>query len=219
MRIACDFDGTITTTDTTDRVLEALADPRWRDLEAAWLAGQITAAECMRRQISLIGADRKALDRVLDAVTLDPGFPEFVGWCEARALPVAVVSDGVDYFIQRILARHGLERLPVSANRLRGRRLGHPWRRKGCAAGAGVCKCAVSSGEGELVYIGDGRSDFCVAARADILFAKGALAEYAEGRGQPFIAFETFHDVTTTLSALLTTRRAVARPAARVASN
>jgi len=34
MRIICDFDGTITPQDTTDRVLEALADPAWRELEA-----------------------------------------------------------------------------------------------------------------------------------------------------------------------------------------
>jgi 2-hydroxy-3-keto-5-methylthiopentenyl-1-phosphate phosphatase len=54
MRIICDFDGTITEQDTTDRVLEALADPAWRKLEAQWVATEITASDCMRQQIALI---------------------------------------------------------------------------------------------------------------------------------------------------------------------
>ena len=211
MRIICDFDGTITTQDTTDRVLEALADPAWRDLEARWVAGEIAAADCMRRQVALIGGGRAELDAVLDGADLDPGFKAFVGWCERRGLPVGVVSDGVDYFISRIMARHGLDHLPVIANRLTGEpgawRLEQPWSREGCAAGSGVCKCAVTEPwEPELrttVYVGDGRSDFCVSGRADMLFAKGALADYAATRSQAFTPFGTFHDVTRALAQLL----------------
>jgi 2,3-diketo-5-methylthio-1-phosphopentane phosphatase len=210
MRIICDFDGTITPQDTTDRVLEALADPAWRELEAQWVATEITASECMRGQIALIGGSQKDLDAVLDGAALDPGFADFVAWAERRGLPVAVVSDGVDYFITRILARHGLGRLPVVANRLAGApggwRLEQPWTRKGCAAGSGVCKCkAAGPWAGDrptMIYVGDGRSDFCVSGRTDLLFAKGALADYAAARGQAFVPFETFHDVTRALARL-----------------
>lgn len=210
MRILCDFDGTITQQDTTDRVLEALADPAWRDLEARWVAGEITASDCMRRQIALIRGGQGALDAVLDGAALDPGFRDFVAWAERRGLPVAVVSDGVDYFIARILARCGLGHLPVFANRLAGEagawRLEQPWTRAGCAAGSGVCKCEVAGPWTRdcpsTVYVGDGRSDFCVSGRADLLFAKGALADYARARGQAFLPFETFHDVTSALARL-----------------
>ena len=44
MRIICDFDGTITRQDSTDLVLEALADPAWRELQADWLAGRLSGA-------------------------------------------------------------------------------------------------------------------------------------------------------------------------------
>ncbi|MDB5425951.1 MAG: phosphoserine phosphatase [Phenylobacterium sp.] len=210
MRIICDFDGTITPQDTTDRVLEALADPAWRDLEAKWVAAEITASDCMRQQIALIRGGQDELDAVLDGAALDPGFLEFVCWAERRGLPVGVVSDGVDYFISRILARHGLAHLPVVANRLAGGpgawRLEQPWTRKGCAAGSGVCKCDVTGpwgGDGPTtIYVGDGRSDFCVSGRADLLFAKGALADYAAARGQAFVPFETFRDVTHALARL-----------------
>lgn len=210
MQVFCDFDGTIAKVDTTDLVLTRLADPAWEDLEARWKRGEITAAECMRGQVALIGGDDAALDAVLDSVELAEGFSDFVAWCQASAVPLTVVSDGVDYFIARILKRHGLEHLPVVANRLvgdavAGRRLEQPWSRAGCAAGSGVCKCQVAAADapadGFMVFIGDGRSDFCVSGRADLLFARDALATYARSRAMPHHEFSDFHTITTTLAA------------------
>lgn len=211
MRIICDFDGTITRQDTTDRVLEALAPPAWRDLEDRWVTGAITAADCMRGQIAQVGGSQADLDAVLDGAELDPGFCDFVAWCDHSGLPVSVVSDGVDYFIHRILARHGLQRLPVIANRLGGEpgawKLEQPWSRAGCAGGSGVCKCAAAgpweAARETTIFVGDGRSDFCVSAKPDLLFAKGSLAAYAAAREQAFLPFDTFHDVTLTLRRLL----------------
>lgn len=217
MFVFCDFDGTITTRDSTVRVLERLAAPAWEVLEEDWRAGRIDAAACMRGQIALIGGDDAALDAVLDEVELDPGFDEFAAWCADRGVPLTVVSDGVDYFIRRILARHGHGDLPVVSNRLGGqagaRSLSHPHQREGCAAKAGTCKCAATHGhldgrpKSVMVYIGDGRSDFCVSASADVLFAKGDLASYAASRGQDFHAFMTFHDIKSRLSSIVEARR------------
>ena len=206
MRVVCDFDGTITRRDTVDHVLVELADPAWRDVEARWVRGEISAAECMRTQVAMIDASDGKLDALLDTVELDPGFAGFVEWCEARGIPVTIVSDGVDYFIRRILARHGLERVHVTANRLvetTPLALEQPWSRAGCAAGSGVCKCDVAARErSTLVYVGDGRSDFCVSGRADILFAKASLADYAAARGQAHHVYETFDDVTRAMAGL-----------------
>jgi 2,3-diketo-5-methylthio-1-phosphopentane phosphatase len=218
MRIFCDFDGTIAKVDTTDLVLTRLADPAWEDLEERWTRGEITAAECMRGQVALIGGDDAALDAVLDGVELADGFAEFVAWCQANTVPLTVVSDGVDRFIARILGRHGLGHLPVIANHLvgnveMGRRLEQPWSRAGCAAGSGVCKCQVATKSAEasqgrandpgdlMVFIGDGRSDFCVSGRADLLFARDKLAAYARSRAVPHHVFSDFHTITTTLAA------------------
>ncbi len=169
MRIYCDFDGTIATIDTTDRVLGQLAAPAWEDLEARWVRGDITAAQCMREQIALIGGDDDALNAVLDRIDIRPGFAELVAWCRRNDVELTVVSDGVDRFIERILDRHGLSGLPIVANHLvgdaiAGRRLEQPYSRTGCAAGSGVCKCQVlsaSADDGPIVFIGDGRSDVC----------------------------------------------------------
>jgi len=211
MRVFCDFDGTIAKLDVTDYVLSQLADPKWEVLEEGWLAGRMTAAACMRAQVELIGGSDADLDAVLDAVELDDGFADFVAWCRRRQLDLTIVSDGVDYFIRRVLKRHGLDGLSVVSNRLAGREmrrhLEQPWARAGCAAGSGVCKCEVlrpsgATPAGPAVFIGDGRSDFCASARADILFAKSKLAEYAAARGQAFHPFSDFHDVLAQLAGM-----------------
>jgi 2-hydroxy-3-keto-5-methylthiopentenyl-1-phosphate phosphatase len=208
MRIYCDFDGTIATIDTTDRVLDQLADPAWEHLEKRWVAGEITAAQCMREQIALIGGDDDALNAVLDRIEIRSGFIELVAWCRQAGVALTVVSDGVDRFIHRILSRYGLGDLPIVANRLAGdaiagRRLEQPWTRAGCAAGSGVCKCQVvaADGDGPVVFIGDGRSDFCVSGRVDLLFARDALAAYAQSRAMAYHPFSDFHTITTTLAA------------------
>jgi 2,3-diketo-5-methylthio-1-phosphopentane phosphatase len=220
MHVFCDFDGTITTVDTTDRVLSRLANPAWAALESDWQAGRIDAAACMRAQVALIAGDDAALDAVLDEIEIAEGFVEFVAWCDLHGVRLTVVSDGVDYFIRRILRRHGVGDLAVVSNRFLGgagaRRLAQPHRREGCAAGSGVCKCEVTRqrlGSGRdhtLVYVGDGRSDFCVSARADILFARDALAAYVRARGQAHHLFDTFHDVVAVLAPLVEARRVAA---------
>jgi 2,3-diketo-5-methylthio-1-phosphopentane phosphatase len=208
MRVYCDFDGTITTVDTTDLVLERLAPARWRDIEAEWVAGRIGSAECMGRQVELLAADDAAIDAVLDEVPLADGFVEFARWCASRRVPLVVVSDGVDYFIRRILVRHGLWYLPVIANRLQRHagtcRLEHPYLRTGCSARSGVCKCAVARTDPgyRTVYIGDGRSDFCPSGRADVLFARDALARHARDQGIPFLPYRDFNDVLAMIARL-----------------
>lgn len=221
MQVFCDFDGTVTTVDTTDQVLSRLAAPAWEQIEADWRAGQITAAACMRAQIALIEGDDAALDSVLDEIELAEGFTDFVAWCDDHGVPLTIVSDGVDYFIQRILRRHGVGDLPVVSNRLGGqpgaRSLSQPHWRDGCAAGSGVCKCEaaikrLSAGSPpKLVYVGDGCSDFCVSGRADLLFARDDLAAYAAGRGQAHHLFNSFHDVVAVLAPMVEARRVAAQ--------
>jgi len=214
MRVYCDFDGTITKADTTDEVLSRLAGGEWMRLEEDWVAGRITAAQCMRGQIALIRHDDIALDAVLDTMTIREGFGELVHWCRDNLVSFTIVSDGVDRFIHRILARHDLGHIPVFSNRLTsdGMRYGleQPFMRLGCAAGSGVCKCEiidVAPPADPLVFIGDGRSDFCASGRAELLFARDRLAEYAEHRGLAYLPFDTFFDVLLALKAHVAERR------------
>jgi 2-hydroxy-3-keto-5-methylthiopentenyl-1-phosphate phosphatase len=116
------------------------------------------------------------------------------------------VSDGLDRVVTKMLARAGVN-VPVLANHLEWRgnnrwRLAFPHVSDGCRAEAGNCKCAALSREpGTLrILIGDGRSDFCAAETAELVVAKGALAEYCQSNGLPFIVFGNFAGATTLLA-------------------
>jgi 2-hydroxy-3-keto-5-methylthiopentenyl-1-phosphate phosphatase len=211
-RVFTDFDGTVALQDVTDEVLRRFAPEEWEKLELAWRSGEIDAAACMRGQIALIEAPAAELDAFLDRIELDPGFPRFAAWCAEEGIPLAIVSDGVDYFARRILARHGLGHLPLFANRLVvGSRyaLEHPWLASDCRSGAGVCKCAIAAGfeaaphKDLLVYVGDGHSDRCISRHADLLFAKDDLASHCRSHDVSYFPFETFEQVSATLRALV----------------
>ncbi|MFB2565082.1 MtnX-like HAD-IB family phosphatase [Rhizobium sp. IMFF44] len=227
MQVFCDFDGTISIEDATDMVLTRFAGSEWEDIEQLWKQGLIGSGECMRRQIALIEASRGELDRFLDTLAIDSGFEAFLSFCRRGELPVTIVSDGVDYFIRRILARHGIEGLPIVANVLtcsvsQGREsysLFPPFAATGCVSGAGVCKCRVVDSSDLRVYIGDGRSDFCVSDKVDLVFAKAKLVDYCEENGIPYVGFEDFSDLLPKMEAVLPSveRRSRALPQVKTA--
>ena len=208
MPVFCDFDGTISVQDATDFILARLADPEWQDIEEQWKQGAIGSAECMQRQVALIRATRQQLDAALDEIEIDPSFPAFASYCRSQRIPLTVTSNGVDYFIRRILARHRLPPLPVIANQLtihghngdKRYRLALRFSQSGCESGAGMCKCrCVRAAAGMRVYVGDGRSDFCVANEPEFVFAKGNLAEFCERRSIAFLPYRQFDDVAQAL--------------------
>ena len=212
MQIFCDFDGTISRDDTTDVILERFAAPEWQEIEQQWKAGEIGSAECMRRQIQLVKVELEKLNETLDDCAIDPYFPEFVSFCAESALPLTILSDGVHYFIQRILNNHNIHGLPVLANRLLFCGAGEytlesPHRADDCSSQAGVCKCRAVEATGECrVFIGDGRSDFCASDKADIVFAKGALAVYCDQRDIAYTPYTSFSEIIPHLKTLLPTR-------------
>jgi 2-hydroxy-3-keto-5-methylthiopentenyl-1-phosphate phosphatase len=48
--------------------------------------------------------------------------------------------------------------------------------------------------------VGDGRSDFCVAGRADLVLAKGSLLKHCRANALPHYGFETFDEATALLA-------------------
>lgn len=205
MQVFCDFDGTISTLDTVDAILGQFADTQWEAIEDEWKQGIIGSGECMRRQIALLRGTRHQLSDALDAIDIDPDFPAFVAYCTDAGIPVTVISDGVDYFIQHVLTRHGIT-LPVIANHLAISGSGEqtryqlfsPFANEACSSG--VCKCsAVGARSGMRVYVGDGRSDFCVSNKPELVFAKGKLADHCAREGTPYITYQQFGDVIQAL--------------------
>lgn len=211
-KILCDFDGTVSVEDITDSLLERFARPGWQTIEQAWRRGEIGSHDCMAEQVALLDASRDEIDAHLDTMMIDRAFAAFVAEVEDAGIELAIVSDGLDYAIRRILDAHGLGRLPIIANRLepvdpRRWRLEFPHGSPTCRIASGNCKCASAAssrdGQRRVLLIGDGASDFCVAAEADLVFAKHRLIEHCRSAGIAYVPITGFADALDLLPTLL----------------
>ncbi len=210
--LLCDFDGTISVEDTTDTLLERFGKPGWEILEREWRAGRIGSRECMAGQVALLDMSRAELDAHLAERDIDAGFAAFVANAHAQGMHIEILSDGLDYAIRTILARHELDILPITANRLsavgeREWRLAFPNASATCAARSGTCKCAraarAQAPRKRVLMIGDGASDFCVAEAADFVFAKGKLIDHCRANNIPHAPIDGFADALALLPALV----------------
>lgn len=212
LSIFCDFDGTMTVGDVVDTLLEKLADPKWREVEQEWEMGRIGSRDCMQRQTELIRGGWSAMEKALKDVSLEPSLKPFVSWCLDQGIQFNVVSEGYDRVIEYLLRREEITVTRTWANKL-VELPGGCFRldclpRDGCRSG--VCKCeAMDSIEksGPLVLIGDGRSDYCCAFAADIIFAKGKLLEHCRRNSLPVISYRDF----TQIEDYLVRERSIAR--------
>jgi 2-hydroxy-3-keto-5-methylthiopentenyl-1-phosphate phosphatase len=200
VRVLVDFDGTIVPGDVTDHIMASFASPQWLELEAEFQAGRMGARTCMAAQVDLIRATPADIARAVNQRDADPDFAEFVDVCRSRSIAVTVVSDGFDVAIKTVLQRYRLD-LPFSANQLTWLggdrwRLDFPNRSATCRTEGGNCKCNRLAPAGQrTVVIGDGRSDFCVASRANFVLSKARLTEHCRTEGIRHWAINGFADV------------------------
>jgi 2-hydroxy-3-keto-5-methylthiopentenyl-1-phosphate phosphatase len=211
IKVFCDFDGTITTRDTVDVLLSELASPEWEEIEELWVQGLIGSRECMARQIPLIRGGWAKVRELLDSLQLNPGVAEFVDWCRGNSIPFVVVSDGLDRVIEYLLAKNGIHADQIFANHLSESEqcefsfsaCSQP-RLEGCQSG--VCKCRIAGQPGDYraikVIVGDGRSDFCWARKADLLYARGKLIDYCKSNNLDHNPFDTFYQLGESLAAV-----------------
>jgi 2,3-diketo-5-methylthio-1-phosphopentane phosphatase len=212
-----DFDGTISERDVIDVLLESFADSQWLDLEAEWQAGRIGSRKCLREQMRLVRATREQINTLLDSIKVDRGLGELLETCAKHRVPVHIVSDGFDYCIQRILASVGarigrvLDHVRVCSSRLK--LLGESWSvefpyfRSNCAHGCATCKPAVmrqlNPSGARAIFVGDGLSDRYAAQSADIVFAKGKLADYCRESNISYVLYEDLGRVAVYIESLL----------------
>jgi len=221
LRIFVDFDGTISRVDVGDHLFQELGGETCTRLVQDYLAGKINARECFIGECTAAGAVRpEVIDEILDRQEIDPTFTNFVDFCSRRQIDFTILSDGFDYYIERILKRHGFENLTFFANHLEFQAADgtgrvslvpvFPYRDAECDRCAN-CKrnhvLTLSSEEDIIVYIGDGYSDRCPSRYADIVFAKRALIRYCRQENISYYEFHHLQDVVGRLEKILSRKR------------
>jgi len=204
-----DFDGTAARRDVGYHIYHHFSAGRSEAVIPAWKAGEISSRECLLREAAMVEATERDFYAFLDTMVLNPGFVEFDRLCRANNVPLTILSDGLDLYIDHILKRHGLSHIPALCNRGRlsdGKlTIEFPYPPGACGR-CGNCKGeriaeyrSAYAQPCRVVFIGDGLSDTCAIDQCDVLLAKKDLARYCEASNIPYTKFDTFFDVARVL--------------------
>jgi 2,3-diketo-5-methylthio-1-phosphopentane phosphatase len=217
-----DFDGTISSRDVIDVILERYASPQWLAIEREWQEGRLGSRGCLREQMALVRATSGQIDALLAEIEIDAGLVPLMESCARHAISFHILSDGFDYCIERIL-----ERLPSPVKRLlhateicashlepcgdRGWRTTFPFSVEPCAHGCATCKTTAMqtlTPDGAItVFVGDGMSDRYAADVADVVFAKQRLASYCVDARIPYFEYRDLSAVAAFLDAAAVNRK------------
>jgi 2-hydroxy-3-keto-5-methylthiopentenyl-1-phosphate phosphatase len=207
--VQCDFDGTITEEDISFLLLDAFAQGDWRRLLRDYKEHKISVGEFNTKAFALVKADE---DRLLDALQgrfkVRAGFREFVTYCLEKGLRLAIVSNGLDFYIRAVLTDLGLANVEVHAAQASFRPEGMSVRYVGPDGKKlkdGFKEAYVESflrlGY-RVVYIGNGDSDVAPAKYAHHAFATGDLLAYGRENNLEYKPFETFLEVVRELNSM-----------------
>jgi 2-hydroxy-3-keto-5-methylthiopentenyl-1-phosphate phosphatase len=212
LKLFVDFDGTVTEKDVGDGIFSNFmrknpADEHLHErLIEEWKAGRISSQECLTEECANMIVTEEEFQVELDAYTLTPGFPETAEYCVANKIPIMILSDGLDYYIEYLLGKYGLGHIPFLSNHMYfengGVEIEFPHIGKGCGR-CGNCKRShikALTGDGDrIIYAGDGYSDRFAIKDSDIVFARSDLAEYCSENDHEFLPYKDFYSILTYL--------------------
>ena len=189
------------------QILERFANPEWRVVEERYRRGEMSVEQHNAAALDLVEAtEDEVREYVLEVATPRAGMLELADWAHWNGWLVAVVSNGLDLYVDAVLDSLGLDRVVRHAGRARK---DYRWRVRYLSprgielqSGFKVSYAAAFKGAGDfVVYVGDGQSDVEAARLAAAVFARDTLWEQLKESHPRIYAFETFHDVTAVLNA------------------
>jgi len=215
-KIFVDFDGTITQKDIGEEMFLKFGDAEEavRIIER-WINNEITSVDTWQMLCATVkNFDEKEFDLFLNEIKIDPTFIKFVDYCKSNNFEMLILSDGLNYYINKVLEREGLLHIKSYTNKLtfEGNSLipQFPYTDEECKQCANCKRNHVinnSSDDDYTVYIGDGYSDACPVQYCDFIFAKKSLLKFCESNRISFSPFENFDDVIKKLDVLKSRKR------------
>jgi 2-hydroxy-3-keto-5-methylthiopentenyl-1-phosphate phosphatase len=208
--LVTDFDGTLTDRDFYQLVRERLLPAGTPDFWAAYRRGDISHFEALGAYFEAALPGEERLARLVEDMGLEPELRYGVELLDRAGWRVVVVSNGCRWYIDRLLARAGVE-LEVHANpgRVVEGRLMMEWP-EGTAfpsAQTGISKAAVVRsflvGGRAVAFAGDGPPDLepALLVPPQRRFARSHLAEALTESGEAYRSFSRWLEIARTLAA------------------
>ena len=200
LAVLTDFDDTAAVQNVAEMLLTKFGDPTWQDVRRRFREGEFTLNQYQEITFRNIQADRATMQSyVKQNASLRPYFKEMWRYCQDRQVPLAVVSQGLDFYIEALLEKEGCGSVPVHAVNtwFDAQGINYEYRyavpgKEELGNSKGVVVDSYRNQGHYVVYVGDGMSDFEAAARADLVFAHRVLADECERKGIPFRPFTDF---------------------------
>jgi 2-hydroxy-3-keto-5-methylthiopentenyl-1-phosphate phosphatase len=204
--IQCDFDGTVTKDDVSFMLLDAFANGDWRVVNKQYAESKITVGQFNETAFGLVKASKKAmLDYLKDKVIVRPGFKKFVELCYKKGFRLVIVSNGLDFYIKKVLSDNGFDNLEYHAaetrfhsNALKVRYFGPDGNVVDTEFKDKFVNQYLSEGY-HVVYIGNGTSDLSPARGAHHIFATESLLVHCRNSGVNCIPFTSFIEINKIL--------------------
>ena len=203
LAILSDFDDTAAQQNVAHLVLDRFSETDWRPLLEQFHQGTIKPRDYFEMPFRPITASKHDMQAyVRQAARLRPGFTELADFCMSSGIELAVVTYGLDFYVEALLESANLQRLPTYAVGARfsdqGMDFEYRYTRESCTEW-GNCKCSVVDSYRErgykVYYAGDGMSDYCPARRADFVFATSRLLDMCLKESLPNRELRDFFDV------------------------
>ena len=200
--ILSDFDGTITTQDVGVEVVKNFGPSNWKEIEQKYIAGELSSKETQSLYYeNLKISTLKLIEYIKENIEIDPYFKEFYDYCQQQEQQLYILSDGMDFYIDLLLAEYNLAEIEFYCNSYQDQggevKTRYPYFNPQCGK-CGHCKSNTLAKlhDGEfIIYIGDGYTDRCPVDKADLVFAKDQLAEFCDSNNIKYLSYQNFADV------------------------
>ncbi|MDF1610762.1 MAG: MtnX-like HAD-IB family phosphatase [Stygiobacter sp.] len=227
-KIFVDFDGTISKEDVGEKLFIEFGNPDYaKKLIDDWnndlvdpKYGWLSLCESVKY------VDENKLIDFLSNIEIDSTFADFIKYCDTNNFDVKIVSDGFDFYINKILEKENIYNIEVSSNKLEIIENkfypSFPNSASDCSCSANCKRNFIitnSSDDDYSVYIGDGVSDRCPVQYCDFIFAKNTLLKYCEVNRITYFPFNDFNDITKKLDELKNKKRLKKRHQAQIKRN
>ncbi len=209
--ILIDFDGTITTEDTNDKIFKVYGSKNRDEIRAKFKEDKLSFPQYFQTVMGKVRLTEEEYKRfLLEEIELSPGFLEFYKKAKERSIKIGIISGGFENGIIPFLEKYGIDDIDIFANKLvfQGDRPSIEFLdgqdTQCCPKGpCGNCKIKhyyeYKEENKNIIFIGDGLTDMPVANLAEIVFAKDSLATYLDEKDIPYIAYEDFNDINKIL--------------------
>ncbi|KAH7134318.1 HAD-like domain-containing protein [Dactylonectria macrodidyma] len=213
-----DFDGTVTTADSNDYMIDNLGFGQERriKLNKDVLFGRMNFGDSFVEMLDSVGTPfNECIDILRANIKLDPGFKEFYNWAQHNNVPIVILSGGMEPIIRalldtllgpgwdiQIVSNNVAPREGKSINEKNGWKIVfHDDSIHGHDKSIEIRKYSSLPDRTTMFYAGDGVSDLSAAKETDLLFAKADkdLVTWCENEKVPFVTFRDWSTILQTV--------------------